>query len=288
MRVETLAEELFFTTVLLESHHADGSLSQGTAFVYTVDVNDVSMVQFLVTNKHVVDGAVEVHCHFLVGDGPAKERARLGERVSYVESAPARTFVGHPDPAVDVAVANISEWTEAILSAAGKHVFWRSLTAAHVPTVDSWEQLDALETVTFVGYPDGLYDARNFLPIARRGTAGTLPSVDYEGAPVFLIDASVFPGSSGSPVFVANAGSFTGRDGKLKLGNRLMLLGVIASVYEGSRSFALGPGVPALETKHVLNLGYVYKARTIDETVDVVLAQLGATRDKGSTTDTPT
>src|SRR5437763_136516 len=36
---------------------------------------------------------------------------------------------------------------------------------------------------------------------------------DYDGRPVFLIDASVFPGSSGSPVVICNQGGFATRQG---------------------------------------------------------------------------
>jgi hypothetical protein len=47
---------------------------------------------------------------------------------------------------------------------------------------------------------------------------------------VFLIDCSIFPGSSGSPVFLFNQGSYASRQGGLSLGTRVMLLGVVAAV----------------------------------------------------------
>ena len=40
------------------------------------------------------------------------------------------------------------------------------------------------------------------MPILRRGTTATPIALNFEGRPEFLIDAAVYPGSSGSPVFV--------------------------------------------------------------------------------------
>lgn len=50
--------------------------------------------------------------------------------------------------------------------------------------------------------------------------------VDYEGKKEFLIDASIFNGSSGSPILISNLSSFTNPDGRLALGNRFFLLGI--------------------------------------------------------------
>lgn len=72
-----------------------------------------------------------------------------------------------------------------------------------------------MESVEFIGYPEGLYDSVNCLPIARRGMMATLGYIDYEGKPEFLIDATVLTGSSGSPVFMAqprNARNGAGSD----------------------------------------------------------------------------
>ena len=51
-----------------------------------------------------------------------------------------------------------------------------------------------------------MYDQVNLIPITRTGMTATPLQLDYDGRPSFLIDASVFPGSSGSPVFVYKSG----------------------------------------------------------------------------------
>jgi hypothetical protein len=136
------------------------------------------------------------------------------------------------------------------------------------------DRLDAIEDVVFIGYPNGMWDTLNNLPIVRRGTTATPAAVDFEGHPHFLIDASVFPGSSGSPVFLYNTGMYAQKDGGTVVGSRLHFLGAVSSVYfrEYDGSIESRP-VPTAESpvavvREMLDLGVVIKARAITETID--------------------
>lgn len=78
-----------------------------------------------------------------------------------------------------------------------------------------------------VGYPKGLRDRANNLPIFRRGITATHPKFNYMGKPEFLVDMACFPGSSGSPVFILNEGTYTDkRSGTFSIGSRIYLLGI--------------------------------------------------------------
>ena len=77
-----------------------------------------------------------------------------------------------------------------------------------------------------IGYPDAMADEKHNLPIVRRGITATDFKIDYEGRKEFLIDASIFKGSSGSPIVICNIGSFNNAEGKLCLGDRVLFLGV--------------------------------------------------------------
>ena len=57
-----------------------------------------------------------------------------------------------------------------------------------------------------IGYPRGIYDEANNLPIVRRGITATSMGRDYNSKPEFMIDMACFPGSSGSPVFMDKTG----------------------------------------------------------------------------------
>jgi len=71
-----------------------------------------------------------------------------------------------------------------------------------------------------VGYPVGIWDSANNMPVIRRGITATHPGKDYEGKSEFMIDAACFPGSSGSPVFLFNLGSYPQKAGGIVIGTR--------------------------------------------------------------------
>jgi len=54
--------------------------------------------------------------------------------------------------------------------------------------------------VVIIGYPKGFYDEKNVFPIVKSGIIATRWGTHFNGMPAFLIDAKLFPGSSGSIV----------------------------------------------------------------------------------------
>lgn len=69
------------------------------------------------------------------------------------------------------------------------------------------------DEIYILGFPDAIHDPRNAYPILRSGTVSTLPRLGFSFSEVlrnqfglppqidgFLIDAEIFPGSSGSLV----------------------------------------------------------------------------------------
>jgi hypothetical protein len=147
-----------------------------------------------------------------------------------------------------------------------------------VPTEQALADLNPIEEVLFVGYPNGVWDEVNLLPVARRGTTATPIAVNYGGKPAFLIDASVFPGSSGSPVLICNSGGFATKHG-FCAGQRVMLLGIVSAVLFRTENNSLQFGaiptnlIPFIQSREMIDLGYVWKAKTIVETVEDLLAK---------------
>jgi hypothetical protein len=120
--------------------------------------------------------------------------------------------------------------------------------------------------VLFVGFPNGMFDEMHYMPIVRRGYVATSPDLDFNGTPIFLIDASVFPGSSGSPVFTVGD-SLIGGTPSLKF------IGIISAVYtqatDGHISWQPAPTnkVPVPTIDQMIDLGVVFKARCVRETI---------------------
>ena len=139
--------------------------------------------------------------------------------------------------------------------------------------------MEAVDEVTFVGYPNGLFDSKSGTPIARRGVTATPITLDYEGWPAFLVDAPVFGGSSGSPVYSIQGGMRPNLNGALVLGEpeRASLLGVLAAVYMRQVS-GIVQALPAaqivgeLSMQQELDLGIVFRSSTIQECCQLIRA----------------
>ena len=131
--------------------------------------------------------------------------------------------------------------------------------------------VDAVEEIIMIGYPNGLWDSTNNMPIVRRGITATNISFDYNGKKEFLIDAACFPGSSGSPVLICNVGAYRDKQGNLNLGSsRVLFVGVL---YAGPQLTVTGDirivSVPDSQQKAMSvaaipnNLGYIIKSECI-------------------------
>lgn len=186
-------------------------------------------------------------------------------------------WFGHPDPHVDIAICPMVPLLEFVKQQHGIDLFLRAVDTSMIPTEEQTRELDAIEPVTFIGYPNGVWDSKNLLPIARRGTTASPIEVDFEGTPRFLVDASVFGGSSGSPVFILNQGSFATKDGGFVVGSRFHFVGVIAAVFFRTQLNQIVPVPiptqvqPMAQQQEMIDLGIVFKARTVVEAIEAFL-----------------
>ena len=97
-----------------------------------------------------------------------------------------------------------------VLKEQGKHLDYAPIHANLIPSQAELAKYGVFQEVKFVGYPIGIWDEKNNLPIMRRGMTATDPAIDYNGRGEFLVNAAVYPGSSGSPVYIANETSWFG------------------------------------------------------------------------------
>lgn len=279
MRVKTISEQLFFTTVRIDTVAANGGLGSGTGFFISHQINEKDYL-FVVTNKHVVNGTQEGRFTFLRGkDGLPTLGGGFPLHIS--PQAWQQAWFGHPDPSVDIAICPLVPLLDFVKREHGVDLFFRCVETAMIPNSQQIGELDAVESVTFIGYPNGIWDSKNLLPVARRGTTATPIEVDFEGSPRFLIDASVFGGSSGSPVFILNQGAYTSKDGGIVIGSRFYFVGVVAAVFYRTHlnqiiSVPIPTQVqPMAEQHEMIDLGVVFKACTVVETVEAFLKEHG-------------
>ena len=264
MVANTAAKNLLFSTVCIEGMDGAAVCSAGTGFLMAHDIPGYGPETFLVTNKHVVEGLEHARFRFTrkMGEQPALGR-------TFTLSCPSRSgtaFHRHPNPGIDIAVLPISFLLRKA-SEADQEPFITTISTKTIPAQEEMNKFDAMLRVLFVGYPNGLYDSRNCTPIIRSGITATPVELDFCGEPVFLVDASVFPGSSGSPVFAYSETWAGGIDS-------LQLLGIIASVFirRESGKFRQVPAPTAMlqqvEFEQMIDLGVVFKSRLIIESIE--------------------
>ena len=225
MKVETIAEQLLFATLRIQAVRPGQPDSVGTGFIVTHKWSDDKQGPFLITNRHVIDGTMQGQLNFTLGSQNGDGLAPLiGKSTSITLGQDAWGWIYHPRNDIDIAALPVAPVVKHLANK-NELPYYKSIPTDLIPTQEKLEDLDAVEEVLFVGYPSGIYDSVNNLPITRKGISATPLSIDYEGKPVFLVDASVFPGSSGSPVFIYNNGYWATRKGRLMSGNRVFFLG---------------------------------------------------------------
>ncbi len=270
----TTAEQLFYTTVYITAHGSNGEVSTGTGFLVDYPSPDGGSYTTLVTNKHVLEGFDRVDFSMIGARNGRPTNLRV---TTPVEGMDAKPWHGHPDPSVDVAVMPFATIANS-MAAQGLAPYFVQIPSSMLLTKSQAEELDAIEEVKFVGYPNGIFDTENFLPIMRSGATATPLQIDYRGQPAFLIDAAVFPGSSGSPVFIYDRNGYRDRAGTVHVGGaRLHLLGIVAAMHVRQSSWQVVdvPTATMAVGSEVLGLGIVFKASAIQECAEMMFAAEG-------------
>jgi hypothetical protein len=176
---------------------------------------------------------------------------------------------------------DLGNFFNAYPSIKGISIFHRFIHEDLIPASKQVEDFDAIEDIVFLWYPNDIGDDINNLPVTRRGITATPFAVDFRGKKQFLIDASVFPGSSGSPVFIYNSESSSTRSGGLVVGSKLDIVGIVSPVFyrraEGQIEMTEAPTamLPVPVSQEMIDLGLVIKSSAIVEAIEEFLGPKG-------------
>ena len=267
------ADQLSFSTVRIACKTRAGEDSVGTGFFFTFPLNDNTNIPVIITNRHVIEDSVVGT--FQLTEADEDGMPKIGNFTNVTLDAFEGHWVNHPDKDVDLCAMPIAPLFHAAKDQ-GKSFFYRSLGKDLVATSETMSELSALEEVVMVGYPVGIWDSSNNMPIFRKGVTATRPDLDYEGRKEFMIDVACFPGSSGSPILLFNVGGYTTKTGNTMLGTtRIKLLGVLYAgpqlTVEGRLEVVPVPTrtTPISVSQIPTNLGLVIKAERILEFEDI-------------------
>ena len=219
-----IMEQLTHSTVRIETVLHDGRGCTGTGFYMNFLQNENSAIPVIVTNKHVIKDASigKFHVTFAKADGLPD----TGNHQQFAFDDFENQCIKHPDPEIDLAVFIIGPLLNK-LKESGKNLFYMPLRTELIPKDEDRQSYSFMEEIVMIGYPNGIWDEKNNLPVIRKGITATHPNISWNGKPDFLTDIASFPGSSGSPVFLANIGSYMDSQGRTFMGcNRIRLLGV--------------------------------------------------------------
>lgn len=281
MKLEFIEDQILFSTVRIEATSLSGTIKVGTGFIFSDDKKN----NFIVTNKHIVKDSVKSNMSFHENNN---NKPILEKHISLEVTNSDAQWFGHPSEKIDVAILPLK------LVRKNSTTFCAVIPSKFIPSQEQINELFPIEDIIFIGYPNDIYDKKHLLPIVRKGITSTPILIDFDGNPIFLIDASVFPGSSGSPVFILNTEGYTTKEsGKIvtHMGRRrLLFLGILSSAFQREDSAQVeitDSNIMATEfddrlegevkIKQMVDLGVVYKSVTIKETIEGFLKSIKAT-----------
>jgi hypothetical protein len=261
------------------SRTAEPAVFGGTGFLFFQGVGIGKGRIFLVTNKHVLppEGRpqdIKVRVAVRDQDGAARVEAVsvpvVGRDGKYLNSVRV-----HPDPETDVAAVNIA----LVAFGAKFQLLIDAVTTGKCLNTSMLLTSDRLRSSTvgmgspvyIIGFPDAIFDPRNVSPILRAGIIATDPREGFdfnqelrrtiafpEHVNGFLIDANIYPGSSGSLVVLGRDGQRDGQDAKAS-DWQPTILGIVAG------------SIPMLDASlHSyarIGLGIVYSADAIRDVI---------------------
>jgi len=231
---------------------------------------------FLVTNVHAIppEGSTKnMSIRVMTKSGETVVVKSLEVPVLGTDGKYLPTVKLHPKKGFDVTAINITE------SVVKEHIEAAWIPYDLLATKDKLkaEGITVGDEIFLLGYPDAIYDPRNVHPILREGVIASVPTEDYafndalkkryslpDQISGFLIDANVFPGSSGSLVILKQQATTIGSHGETIV-SRAKKIPYVLGIVSGS--------IPiidvALGSVQRMGLGVVYSYSTIKETIDL-------------------
>ena len=274
----TASELVLLCTIRIETTVPNG-ISTGTGFFFRFLENTQTgqYIPAIVTNKHVIKGAITGKLRFSLKGRDGNPLS--GEFYDLILDNFESRWIKHPDDKVDLCILPIASIHEE-MERSQKSLYYSAFTMKEIPTEEELKRdFSKIEDITIIGYPDGIWDAINNMPIVRKGITATALQTNFNNESKFLVDAAIYGGSSGSPVIVFNQGSFSLPDGTLLAGNRVKLVGIIYAVAQhtvnGEIKIVDAPvaKTPMAITQIPNNLGVAIHARKLKE-FEVILKHL--------------
>jgi len=228
--------------------------------------------KWLVTNKHMIPSPRplrSINIRVTSGTGDVAAIRWIEVPVTGKDGKYLSNVRLHPE--ADVAAIDVSE----VINREDLHGSLLPLDLLSTPQRLKDENITLGDEIFLLGYPNFIFDERSVAPILRTGVIATAPVGGLAmnrklrrsyGLPAladaFLIDANVFPGSSGSVVILKPMATALGCDGSIvpsRIKQRPYVLGIVSG------------SIPIKDTTGTIQrmgLGIVYSADAIRSVID--------------------
>lgn len=207
----------------------------------------------IITNKHVVENLDDMVYYFnssIEGEtGYKSEEIRI--------PLDSNSVIPHPDPSIDLCVILTDELVDRIKSSGRKLHLYPVRSNIRI-NEDDYKNMETIQDLLMIGYPRGIWDSVNNLPIMRRGINATPLYENYQGQNAFAVDIASYHGSSGSPIFIYDKGFYLDNNNFVP-GNRLIFVGVLSSGHKTTTIIN-----DKLSIDEMLHIGIAIKANAID------------------------
>lgn len=217
----------------------------------------------IVTNKHVLKGMEELLFYFSYSsteqDGYKSEIFRT--------SINENTVINHPEENIDLCIILIDEIFQDIKIKNRKLHLYPIRKDIRVDE-ETLKSMLTFQNLAMIGYPEGIWDSVNNLPVFRKGVNATPMYENYQGEEEFAVDIAMYKGSSGSPVFIHDSGSYI-ENGEVKFGNRLLFVGIMRAAHLYNNLVSL-TDTDSLKTEEMLHIGIAIKASKLDVFEDLI------------------
>lgn len=214
LKIQVRAQNIeeFLNAVIYFTRPADSVTYAGTGFLISEISEDSSYRIYLITNQHTLPDTTARRSIFIRVSLKQEDSSRLVRIEIPIVDVNKHYFkyVQLNKQGKDIAIVDITD-------------YWKRYKLTNQPLDISYFPTDIIvqnagilpgERIYILGFPSSLYNEKNTYPILREGVVSTPPYESYyfnatmvkksnfpEILDGFLIDASVFEGSSGSLVF---------------------------------------------------------------------------------------
>jgi hypothetical protein len=257
MQPKATSEKLLYSTVKLTTEQGSG-----TGFFFHFKIDNETQVPVIITNKHVVNNKQQKQVNFTLHIKDANNLT--SENIDIELNA---QWIFHPTK--DLCCTFLQPLLSQIKEQKQKEIFYIPLREDLIWTDSKLEELQAVEDILMVGYPIGLFDQKNNLPLFRKGITAAHPAINFNNDNIGVIDCACFPGSSGSPILLYNNSGYADKSVVMIGRERIIFLGVLYSgpIFSAEGNIKIEE-IPTqqkigIDTQVMINLGYYIKAKEI-------------------------